>query len=215
MIGRWTCRRWRRAVWSDVDGTLSASQAARLRSHLEGCAACRAVHAQARRMDGLLRSEPLIQAPDEMDDRVILGIVAGMGFAESRRRARGRAAAGPVRGDGSKGDPMGPWEWWILGGFLLFGVGMIGWVVVALVPALLTTSAAAAPVVPAAQPGVLDTMTRGLEATAATGRTLTAFLQSPLGGPIATMIGVLALSLGIFRLAISRHGHGTGAHGRP
>jgi len=215
MIGRWTCRRWRRAVWSDVDGTLSATQAARLRSHLETCAACRAAHAQALRMDGLLRSEPLIEAPDEMEDRVILGIVAGMGLAESRRGARGRAAAGPAADAVAKGDPMGPWEWWILGGFLLFGVGMIGWVVVALVPALLTTGAAAAPATPAAQSAVLDSMSRGLEVTAATGRALTSFLQSPLGGPIATMIGVLALSLGIFRLAISRHGHGTGAHGRP
>jgi anti-sigma factor RsiW len=216
MIGRWTCRRWRRAVWSDVDGTLSAAPAARLRAHLDRCADCRAAHTQARRMDSLLRSEPLAEAPDDMDDRVVLGIAAGMGLADARHGSRGRAAGGAAdRTDGSKGDPMGPWEWWILAGFLVFGVAITIWAVVVIVPALLASGAAAAPAAPAAQGGLVDSLSRGVALSSAATRTLTSFLQSPIGGPIASMIGVLALSLGIFRLAISRHGHGTGAHGRP
>ena len=207
MIGLWSCRRFRRSLWNDIDGLLPAAGKARLQSHLQTCPSCRVLADQARRIDRILMHEPPVEPPDEFEERVILGIAAGMGLAGAARRGPAAGTDDPA----GKGDPMGAWEWWILGGFLVFGVAVVGWLLMAIVPALLT------PTTPAAQgarPGALDVLTRSLDASGASVQSVTSILQSPLGGPILVLAGVLAFSLGIVRLALSRPSGGSRVHGR-
>lgn len=59
-----SCERWIEAASSELDGELSPAEAASLRVHLDGCAACRYEAAQLRTLHRAMRLRPAEAVPD-------------------------------------------------------------------------------------------------------------------------------------------------------
>jgi anti-sigma factor RsiW len=198
MSGARGCRRWRRAIWAEVDGSPSAAESRRLRQHLAGCPGCHEALEQARRLDRTLAVERLEAPRADFEERVVLGLAAGV-------ESLSDPAADPYhpeeyRPPGS--DPMEARDWWLVAGLGAVALGGLTWICVAFLPALLTVTAAAPE--RAAPPGVVELLDRSIQASTVTGQAISGFLRAPGVAPILMLAGILAVTLGCVRFVLAR-----------
>jgi anti-sigma factor RsiW len=190
------CRRWRRAIWAEVDGALPAAEARRLREHLAGCPGCSGALERARRLDRTLAEERLAMPAADFEERVLLGLAAGVERLSDPDRFGGPEARPPGR------DPMEARDWWLLAGLGAGALGGLIWLCLAFLPALLTVRAAAPD--QEAATGVVEILDRSIQASAATGQAISGFLQAPGVTPLLMLAGILAVTLGCVRLILAR-----------
>ncbi len=188
------CRRWRRTVWQEVDGTLAGARRARLLEHVGACEACRRVLELAGRLDQALASEPLTAPARGFEERVFLGLMAGLkgDLARPAPRARARDASSEAG------------DWWVLG--IGLGTAALVAIAAALVLPRLALSAVSTAVSPrsGATAELGGMLTRIAQVMMSSAETIAGWLQSPLALAIWLMAGVLALTLGWIHLAMSR-----------
>lgn len=189
------CRQWRQALWREVDGSLSAGESTRLRAHIDACDSCRKAHELAGRLDQALAAEPLAVPAKEFQDRVMLGLVAGVKGGKLRP---GR----PHRAQDPSGEAA---DWWVLLGGL--GAALLVVVVSISVLSKLTLNAVSYAVASpsSAAAAFAEGLARGFQqGFAASGDSLAGLLQSPLSFGIVLMGGLLAVTLGWLGLTLSR-----------
>jgi hypothetical protein len=71
------CRRYRERLIDDLDGTLAAPDAGRLRDHLDRCPACAKAREDLRRSRDRVRSLPPVEPPPWLEDRILVRIHTG------------------------------------------------------------------------------------------------------------------------------------------
>lgn len=193
--GTGACRRRRSEIWKEVDRLLPAARSSRLSAHLESCPACRTHRERARLLDRALAAGGAQIPRQGFEERVLLGIAAGMqGLSEpsaaTPRPRRDRAAEEAA-------------DWWILGGGLA-AAAFVGIGAISLVPrlAMRATVAAASPA--AGETGMAAALLRALRALGTPGEWLAQWSHSPQGLAIVLMAGVLILTLGWLHFTLSR-----------
>ena len=106
------CREVRPALSDLVDGIIARDVRPQVEAHLEGCAGCRGLLADLRRMREMARSLPKMEAPESLRSKVRADFAAASGQAPLRAVAP--PAAGKPAGSASRGTilwflPRGRW----------------------------------------------------------------------------------------------------------
>lgn len=192
------CRRWRRAVWREIDGALPAARSRRLQEHRSACPGCRAYFEEALRLDRALATGAVALPRQGFEERVLLGIVAGLGGEPA---PSGAPASTRPRRPSRRAEEAA--DWWVLGGGL-GAAALVGAAAISVVPRLALRATMAAAAREPGPSGAAAILERGIRTLAASGETIAALVQSPLAGPLMLMAGVLALTLVWIHSALSR-----------
>jgi len=195
MRGARACRRWRQALWRQVDGVLSSEEAAQLRAHIGGCPGCRMVYELAGRLDQVLASSPSAVPAEGFQERVMLGVAAGLkaGAPLPRRTRRARESSGEAG------------DWWVL----LGGLGAALVVVVISISVLSQVTLRAVSYAVSSPTSAASAFAEGLargfqQGFSVSGDTLTGLTQSPLAFGLILMGGIVAITIGWLGLSLSR-----------
>ncbi len=189
------CRIWREALWHQVDSALSPEEGSRLREHLSQCSDCRHAYELAGSLDRALAAEPLASLAQNFQERVMLGVVAGIQGGRSQHRSTGREK-----------EPSGEAaDWWVLLGGLsgallavVISISVLSRITLKAVTYAVDSPSSAAT---AFGEGLVRGFQQGLLAL---GDSLTIILQMPLSFGLILMGALLAVSLGWLGHSLSR-----------
>ena len=195
MRGARACRSWREALWRQVDSTLRRGEDTRLREHLLQCSNCRQAYELAGSLDRALAAEPLASPAHDFQERVMLGVVAGIqgGRRQPERTRRGKEPSGEAA------------DWWVLlgglGGALLvvvISISVLSRITLKAVTYAVDSPSSAAT---AFGEGLAQGFQQGLLAL---GDSLSVIIQMPLSFGLVLMGALLAATLGWLGHSLSR-----------